>query len=200
MSTYTDLATVKALLGIPTGTTTYDAEITDDIAAAAGAIEERTSRIFTQDTNDVARKFWPENSGYAILDDLAAFTSLVDQSGTTWTRETDFYLEPNNAQQQGRPWTAIRTIARPFIFTKAQTPAGWPGFDGRITVTGKWGWPAVPAQIAKANALLAARFFRRRDAPLAVLGLGTETEALRLGAFDPDVAALVDPFALITVV
>lgn len=195
---YTDLATVKALLGITSSS--YDADLTDDIAAAAGAIEERTSRVFTVDTADVARKFWPENSGYAIIDDLAAFTSLVDQSGTTWTLEQDFFLEPNNAKVQGRPWTAVRTIARPFIFTKAQVPAGWPGFDGRITINGKWGWPAVPAQIQKANALLAARYFRRRDAPLAVLGLGTETEALRLGGVDPDVASLIDPFTLVTVV
>lgn len=195
---YTDLTTVKALLGI--NSSTYDTDIQADIDAAAGAIEERTNRRFTIDTADVTRKYWPENSGYAIIDDLATFTSLVDQSGTVWTRESDFFLEPINAEQQGRPWTAVRTIARPFIFTKAQIPAGWPGFDGRIAVTGKWGWPAVPPQIQKANALLAARFFRRRDSPLAVLGLGTETEAMRLGGFDPDVANLIDPFALVTVV
>lgn len=197
MSTYTDLATVKGLLGI-TGSS-YDDDITADIEAAAGAIEERTSRVFTVDTVDVTRKFWPENSGYCIIDDLASLTSVVAQD-STWVLDQDFFLEPINAEVQGRPFTAIRTIARPFIFTKAQIPAGWPGFDGRIEVSGKWGWPAVPAQIQKANALLAARLFRRRDSPLAVLGLGTETEALRLGGFDPDVANLVDPFALVTVV
>lgn len=196
---YTDVDTLKDFLQLKTSGTTYDDLLTADIAAAAGWINERANRRFDKDADaNQVRKFLPENPGYCIIDDLVEFTSLVAQD-SVWELDRDFYLEPINAAADGRPYTGIRTIARPFIFTKAQIPSGWAGFDGRVTVTGRFGWPAVPDQIVKANVLQAARYFHRRMAPLGVITVGADNPAFRMAGGDADVAALVDPFALVSI-
>jgi hypothetical protein len=190
---YTDLSTVKAYLGV-TGTT-YDDELTADIAAAARWIDERCNRRFYPDADALqTRKFLPQNPGYCIIDDLLELTALVAQE-SLWLLDQDFYFEPINAPAQGRPYTAIRTIARPFIFTLAQIPAGWAGFDGRISLTGKFGWAEPPDQIVRANVIQAARYFHRRNAILGVISFPNET-AFRMAGADADVVSLVDPFAL----
>lgn len=186
---------VKQSLGL-TASTFADDDITAAIAAASRAIDQQTSRRFYPDNDaNQVRTFLPQHPGYCIIDDLVEFTSLEAQD-STWVLNSDFYLEPTNAAADARPFTAIRTIARPFIFTLSQIPAGWAGFDGRITVTGMWGWAAAPDEIATATKILASRLLRRvREAPLGVVSLGSEMEAVRLGRADPDVAALVGPYA-----
>jgi len=193
VSDYVVLDDLKASLDLA-GETFADADLTLAISAASRAIDELTGRRFYPDADAAqVRKFLPLNSGYCILDDLCTFTSLTFL-GDTWTLDQDFYLEPINAAADGRPWTSIRAIARPFIYTLADISPGWVGFDGRITVTGKWGWAATPPQVQEAAGILASRLMRRaREAPFAVLG-GFDGEAVRLARFDPDVAMLVDPF------
>lgn len=192
---YVDLATLKATLNL-TGQTFADADIQSAITAASRAIDQQTSRRFYPDADaEQERKFWPLNPGFALIDDLCEFTSLAYQ-GDPWTIETDFYLEPINAAADDRPWTGIRTIARPFIYTLAERATGWAGFDGRITVTGKWGWAEAPAEIVQATSILASRLLRRaREAPFAVVG-GIDGEAIRLAKLDPDVAMLISPYEL----
>lgn len=198
-SDYTTSAALKASLTL-TGTTFADADIALAITAASRAIDEITGRRFYPDADALqVRKFLPLNSGYCLIDDLCQFTSLTSQ-GDTWTQDVDFYFEPINAVADGRPWTAIRSISRPFLYTLADVPAGWIGFDGRITVTGMWGWAATPAQIQEATGLLASRLLRRaREAPFGIVGTGIDGEAVRLGKYDPDVAALVEPFTKLVI-
>jgi hypothetical protein len=199
VSDYVQLADLEASLSL-TGTTFAEADLTLAISAASRAIDEITGRRFYPDAdNQQVRKFLPLNSGYCVIDDLCQFTSLTFQ-GDTWTLDQDFYLEPTNAAADGRPWTSIRAITRPFIYTLADISPGWVGFDGRITVTGMWGWAATPPQIQEAAGILASRFMRRaREAPFAVVG-GYEGEAIRLAKFDPDVAALIEPFTKTVIV
>jgi len=164
---------------------------------ASRIIDESTGRRFYPDADaDQTRMFWPLNPGFALIDDLCEFTSLAYQ-GDPWTLESDFYLEPMNAAADSRPWTGIRTIARPFIYTLAERASGWAGFDGRITVVGKWGWASAPEPIQQAAAILATRLFRRtREAPFGIIGQGVDVQAVRLGKTDPDVAALIEPYTL----
>lgn len=195
-SDYVQLAALKTTLNL-TGTT-YDADLQLAITAASRAIDQigGPGRRFYPDTSDVTRQFWPENTGYCVIDDLSSFTSLTVLSDT-WTKDTDFYLEPINAASDSVPWTAIRAFARPFIFTKSEVqPGGWTGFDGRISVTGKWGWATTPEPIQEAAAILAARLVKRaREAPFGIVGMGVDVQAIRLGNSDPDVLALVQPYS-----
>ena len=190
---YTELADVKAYLGITNNQ--WDDEITADIASAARSIDQDCDQFFYE-TEEQVRAYIPQNPGYCITDPISDFTLLTAQE-SVWTLDQDFMLEPLNAEQEGRPFTAIRTIARPFIFTLAQIPAGWAGFDGRIYVTAKFGWSAVPNQIVQANKIRAARYFHRKNAPLGVISFSNEV-AFRMAGADADAAALLVPFGLVS--
>lgn len=200
MSDYVTLEQLKESLSLSTNQTFADNDLTLAITAASRAIDEITGRRFYPDTVDVDRKFLPLNAGYCVIDDLNSFTSLTAQ-GDTWEQDVDFYFDPTNAQADGRPWTSIRAITKIFLYTLADISPGYIGFDGRITVTGKWGWASTPEQIQEATSILAARLARRvREAPFAVVGSDIDGTAIRLAKFDPDVAALVDPFTKAVIV
>lgn len=196
MSDYCELADVKNALSL-NGQTYADEDITRAITAASRAIDAVCGRRFYPDADaNQVRKYRPVNSGYALIDDLCEFTSLVAQEGV-WVVDQDFYFEPVNADADGRPWTGIRTIGRPFLFTLADSPVGWGVFDGRITLTGKFGWLETPAEIVQATILYASRLLvRTRQAPLGIVSTGLDSPAVRLSRTDPDVAALIDPYTL----
>lgn len=191
---YTTVADVKAYLGITSAA--YDAELAADVEAAARWVDESCDQIFYE-TEEQTRGYIPQNPGYCITDGIVDFVSLSAQE-SVWVRDSDFMLEPLNAATQGRPFTAIRTIARPFIFTLSQIPAGWAGFDGRVYVTATFGWPAVPNQIVQANKIQAARYFHRRNAPLGVISFSNEV-AFRMAGADADAASLIEPFGLVSI-
>jgi hypothetical protein len=193
--TYTTLASVKSSLDL-TNNTFADSDITDAINAASRAIDQQTGQFFYQTTSQT-RQFVPQSEGYCMIDPLNTFTSLVAQN-STWTLDQDFYLLPINAAVDGRPWTAIRTITRPFIFPQSQTSVGWGLFDSRIQITGLWGWTAVPDEIATATKILASRLLRRvREAPMGLsMMFGPDGSAVHIARTDPDVAALIDPYKL----
>lgn len=192
---YTTVADVKAYLGITNST--FDTEIAADVAAAARWIDDNCDQIFYETSDIETRSYIPQNPGYCITDGISEFVALTAQE-SVWVRDSDFMLEPQNAALQGRPFNAIRTIARPFIFTLSQIPAGWAGFDGRIYVTAKFGWPAVPNQIVQANKIMAARYFHRRNAPLGVISFSSEV-GFRMAGADADAAGLITPFGLVSI-
>lgn len=191
---YITLAALKTTLEITV--TTFDTDLQAAIDAASRAIDAQTGRRFYADPDaNQTRTYLAINDGYAVIDDLAVFTQLEQPVGQTWTLGTDFFLEPQNAPADGRPYTAIRTIARPFLFPLSRMTAGWAGFDGRLKVTGQFGWPSVPAEISEATTILATRLFRRaREAPFGVV-TGID-QVIRLSRLDPDVSALITPYAV----
>ena len=192
MSDYTTLAALKSTLEITQST--FDTDLQAAITAASRAIDQQTGRRFYADADaNQVRYYLATHDGYAVIDDLCTFTSLEQPVGTAWTLGTDFFLEPQNAPADGKPYTAIRTIARPFIFPQSRMQQGWAGFDGRIKVTGQFGWTAVPAEITQATTILASRLFRRaREAPFGVV-TGID-QMIRLGRLDPDISALISPY------
>lgn len=194
---YCAVSDVKA--GTNITDTSLDTEISGIIDDVSRAIDDKTGSRFYQDASDVTRQFLPENSGRCIIyPGLSSFTSLSTALNPTdfWTQGTDFYFEPANAPADGAPWTMIRTIARPFLFTKADVPAGWATLNGLINVTGKWGWTSCPGPVHRACILQARRIFTRRNTPLGFESGSLDVPGMRVPRLDPDVEALLEPYIL----
>jgi len=64
-----------------------------------------------------------------------------------------------------------------------------------VTVTGVWGWSAVPAAVQQAARLQVARVHKRIDAPFGVAGFG-DMGAIRVVPFDHDVQQLLAPYVI----
>ncbi|KKK86975.1 hypothetical protein LCGC14_2757890, partial [marine sediment metagenome] len=168
------------------------------LSAASRNIDKHCGRRFWIDDAATERIFTVEN-GYSFpVPDIATTTGLVvatdeDRDGvyeTAWTlgarTGAGYEVAPYNAQtdpELKEPYTSLEANASVF-----------PTYRMAISVTAKWGWPAVPDDIKQATLLHAARFWKRKDA---VLGLGGNAE---LGFFemrrkiDPDVAKMIDVY------
>lgn len=160
-----------------------DAELAHAITAASRAIDQLTNRQFGK-----------------VAAELRTYTARPDYQGGYWAVDVDDYMTavglvvavdgntvatfdkaPLTAAQKGRPWTRV-------VFTadSEYSPATHPY---KVDVTAQWGWTAVPAAVAAACKVQAARFFKRRDAPFGVAGSPDQGSELRLLAkMDPDVA------------
>lgn len=199
MSVSTDYCTVSDVkAGTNITDTSFDTEIQAIIDDVSRAIDDKTAQRFYPDSDaNQVRYFLPENTGRADIFPLNTFTSLTTFLDPTdqWQQGTDFYLEPVNAPADGAPWTAIRTIARPFLFSKAEIPAGWAALDGRITITGNWGWTSVPGPVRRAAILMSRRIFDRRFSP-AGYQLGGIDQIARPSRMDSDIEALLEPYVL----
>lgn len=193
---YVQLDDIKATLELSTETFA-DPDITRAIAAASRAIDDICARRFWLDTDDTSVRYYTARSRKLLeIDDIVVLTSLEtdnDGDGTfeeTWTLNSDYVLEPLNAEADGEPYTAIR-----------RHPNGSFRFPGSlpraVKVTGQFGWPAVPDEIVEATGILASRLLRRsREAPFGVIGFALEQGAAvaSLARKDPDVMMLAGPY------
>jgi len=154
-------------------TTTIDSAALDDdvivdLTAISRYMEKRLGRFFTKDAADVARQFYTSHSGTLLpeaenpwklcrgerflhVDDMsAAPTSVkVDENAdgvceTTWTVGTDCVVWPMNALKgpEPKPYTAL------FIPDWTTQDLNWPPAR-LVTITAKWGWPAIPKAIER---------------------------------------------------
>ena len=201
---YTTLPALKATLGITT--TGYDSDVSASITGASRAIDNLCQRRFYVDSGTaVAQYFDPVNPWHLDLTaDISGTASLVvvtrddglnvdTASGlNTWTLNTDFFLEPLNAQANsqsgGEVWPYTRLRVNPagsFVFN--------PYFPRSCKVTAFWGWPAVPQPIIDATILLGARLYKmKREAPLGVIALADA--AIRIAKSDSNLMLSVGPY------
>jgi hypothetical protein len=195
-----DYATVDELqvfVGIPTADTLDDAALGSAITAASRAIDSWCSRQFGVLSVAAARYYgWDgrylEGRAALRVDDLQTVTSLAVTVAagteavfsTTLTSGTDFDLWPFNAAADGEPWTHL--VLRPAAATT------WPCRARSVSITGLWGWTAVPAVVKEAVLIQSARWFKRKDAPFGISGSPDMGGELRLlDKLDPDVAVLL---------
>lgn len=197
---YLDASTLKSSLSL-TGETFADADITSSLSAASRAIDEACNRRFWADpagTN--IRHYTPTSPYFVAIDDLITLTSMQLDSGldgsfsTTLTLNGDFDLEPLNA--------ATVVPAEPYTRVKMRPRSGqyfWqePRY---VKVTGKFGWPAVPAEIIEATSILASMLVKRkREAPFGIAAIGMEGVGVRIATTDPQVKMLIGSYMRLTV-
>ena len=188
---YGDLASLKAALGITDSL--RDAGLTSALVATSRWIDNYCGRRFYLDSAVSQRVYNPDrllNGAQFLTDDIGDNVGLIVETGSAtlgWAVVTP-YVEtaPDNAVARNRPVTSlIRVDGIPWVCAWA----------GRVRLTARWGWPAVPDAVNQAAVIQAARLFKRKDSPEGVLG-NSEWGAVRVSRVDPDVMALIGPFAI----
>lgn len=177
---YVPLEDLKRTLEL-TGQSFADDDLRNAITAASRAVDQITGRVFYPHTGAAtARTFDAASLTSLYIDDFYELSS-VEWADTVRVLGTDFLAEPTD----GPPWDVLRAYGESF-------PLG----QQTVTVTAKWGWPAVPPQVEAATKLIAARLFRRpREAAFGVAGFGIEDgAAVYVSRWDPDVDMLLSPF------
>lgn len=183
---YAALADLKQYLNV-TGTT-EDARLETAIESASRAIDTFTRRRFYSVSGVRYFAAEPDFSEAVLMDDdLLTVTEVAtdDQntrSYTAWSA-SDYELEPVNS---GPPYTQIRVAP--------QSVKRFPVWPRGVRVTGTWGFSATaPQAVADACVIMAARYYKRKDAPFGVVGT-PELGLMRITARDHDVAPLLMPF------
>jgi len=176
------------------GTSFADLDVQAAIVAASRSIDQECGRRFYLDADATQIRYYsPTSSGTVWIDDLTTLTTFgTDESAsgtyTTQTLNTHFTFEPDNAAADGWPFTRAKTHPTGGINWTTAYPRS-------IKITGRFGWPAVPAAIVQATTIMASRLLKRaREAPFGVAGMGIDGSAVRVPSVDPDVRALIQPY------
>lgn len=198
---YATVAEVKSDLGITD--TVDDSRLGVTVGAASAWVQQWCGRDFAKSDTATARTFTANHAGYVDVDDFWSTTGLVigtddDDDGdidTTWTLGTHFELRPVDGYHDGIagwPYTQVASLGL----------LSFPvyGFrSGRVSVTAKWGWAAVPSSVNLATRLIAARWLKRKDSPEGVLGGFGDFGPVRVGTrLDPDVDLMLRPYRVST--
>lgn len=166
-----------------------DDDIDRAINAASRAIDDATGRFFFS-SSDV-RYYTPERRATALeIDDLNSLTSLaVDIGGTgtytTWTVDSDFWLEPVNDANQNKPYTRV--------LLRQQKQWSWPCYNRSVKITGSFGWAEIPSEVRQYAMFLAQKLlYRTRHAPFGIVMVSGDVGAVaRLARTDPDFDTLL---------
>ncbi|MET9965450.1 phage head-tail connector protein [Streptomyces sp. NPDC006356] len=190
---YATLDDLKAQMGIETDDTTRDALLTKALKSASRGIDRATGRRFwlddtlkTRTYRLEGRVFCERDGDVLLVDDVGDVTGMVVESGSggSFTALTDYETTPDNALADGY---AITGLLRP--------NSTWGTSATRIRVTAKFGWPAVPDDIAQACLIQASRLYKRKDSPEGIIG-SAEWGVRNLSRRDPDVWNLIEPYIL----
>jgi hypothetical protein len=172
---YCGLEELKDRLGITDTTDNYAAE--QAVQAASGWVNEYCGQHFYRITE--TRTFVPHGILMCNIDPLISASALnVDTTGNgvfdeAWIQNTDYqlYQSPDrynlNAAGVQRPYKKVQVIQSgkwfPFLYPYSHLD--------RVQIVGTWGWPSVPPPVAQATLVLAAQWFKEKDAPFGVAGV-----------------------------
>lgn len=171
------------------------------IGAASRAIDRHCRRRFWLDTDVATRTYVVPGAEAAYVDDIGARVGVVVKVGTdgvnfptTLTADVDFVLEPRNADQYDTAtfgafafWRIRPVIGGLGLYVDPRTPT--------LQVTARFGWSAVPDDVAEACIIKAASLFKRKDAPFGVASFN-EFGAVRITRDDPDVLDLLSTYRI----
>lgn len=154
-----------------------DFELHDACFGASRWIENHCERHFWRTASTEVRTFVPDD-WYCLklpeFNDLVSVTTLKTDGGgdgtfeTTWTAG-QYQLLPLNptAGPERKPYTAIKALGQTF-----PVQCGTGVRTDSVQITGVFGWPAVPASVKTAARIIAAEYYRYKDAPLGAGGQG----------------------------
>lgn len=194
----TSLAAVRAFLQKPTADTNQDAEISTLITAASTAIMRWTGREFAPAVTSTARIFAYKGGG--ILDlapyDCRSVSAVVldtdlGASDQTTLETTDFALRPLPVRDGVYQWLRLPNHG------VADSPGRFP--ERQVTVTGTWGFAAVPENVAHACIVTVAIWLRRDVAAFSTTFSINEDRLERPEAMPSAVIGLLSPYRRPTV-
>jgi hypothetical protein len=180
VSDYASLEQLKDYMGqIPADITTLDQIGTQALASASRTVERICGRHFYQTTE--TQFFSPSGSPWLLdLDDMEIATKTDLAVGVQWANsltpysearlvDVDFELTPVNQSVNGIdgwPWTGMRS------FSKLWPPRYADFYKDTVSVTGTFGWAAVPGPVVTATLMIALDTVRMKDAPFGMAGFG----------------------------
>lgn len=162
--------------------TTTDSQLIPVCLSVSRWIDRYCGRHFFRVTD--TRTYEPDNLSLLNCDDIVSVTSLkIDNDGdgvyeTTWVQGTNYILRLGQGQyDQGiynqlasgepKPYTQIQVVGGSNFF-----PFIWPYVRlDRVQIQGVFGWPQVPPVVTQAALLIAADWFKLKDAPWGVAGI-----------------------------
>jgi hypothetical protein len=141
--------------------------------------------------------FRPADPSVVYVDQFNTLTGLVVKTDTsndgtfdtTLTITTDFIVEPFNTA----PFTTLRNVS-----------GDWPTYTSNratVQVTAAYGdqnAAGVPAGVQQAALMLAARYYQRRSSPLGITTGFQDWGPMRISRQDPDVAALLQQYKVLS--
>lgn len=173
-----DLCTLdeyKAARGITDGRD--DPEISRLITVASVWLANECGRQFVRDATATERKFRPPHrSDTLIVDDFSTLTGLVVvDDGGTLTIDSDFQAFPaggRRANGESGPWYMLQRFHGLW----------WsePREGASVSVTARWGWPAVPAAIKQGTIEIVRDLLETRNNTFGFLGVVDGVTAVRL--------------------
>ena len=146
-----------------------DARMEAALNAASRQIDAHTGRRFWQDATVVTRTYHADDEYFVEVDDISTTTGLIVKTdttadgtfATTLTITTDFVLGPLNAANEvpARPFENITAVGN-YSFPMVNRRAG-------VSVTAKFGWAAVPDDVAQACLVQAKNLYKAPAGTLA---------------------------------
>ena len=189
---YADILYLKSQLGI--SDTADDALLQRALNAASLWIRRYTGRSFEAETA-ATKVFYPSNSRYLDLSpDIRSVTSIkVDLNGNGTYSDTfavsDYLLLPLTPEPDAGIYSRVEIAS----LSGKSFPS-----RRRVEIVGDWGYVVdgvAPEDVQAACLLQAGRLFKRgKEAPFGILQTTDLGQFTRIGAMDPDVKALLDPY------
>lgn len=195
---YTTRALVKEALEIDVTDTSQDTLIDAKLTAASRQIDRYCGRRFFLDDTASARVLNPDGrvvrnrSGeHLLVADIGNLTGFTVEVGKDpdWTDITSqVETEPTDALNLDPAGPVTSLLWERGVWRRRTL--------GRVRVTARWGWPAVPAEVGEAALIQTVRLYKRKDSPEGVLGTAEWGGPVRMSRVDPDVRELLTPFVL----
>lgn len=166
---YASVSALRARLGV--ADSGEDAELDRVLTSAARAVDGHCGRRFYQDAVAAARTL-TTTVGQGCVElppgwDISTTTGLVvTSSAGTWVLGTDFRVLPDGGVgPTGEPWPYTSLAG---VDGQALTMTRY-----SMTITARWGWPdGPPPAVVEAALILAADYWKLKDAPFGVAGFG----------------------------